>query len=72
MLSSPEKVQNKKGLDPKKHGVIVVSGARKGLLLPDLDGVDTVDDQISIASAKAGIHMGDEIELYRFEVRRHK
>jgi len=72
VLSSPEKIQSKNELDPKKYGVIVVSGTKKGLLLPDLDGVDTVDDQISIASTKAGIYMGDDIELYRFEVRRHK
>ena len=72
VLSAPEKVQSKKELDSKKYGVIVVSGTRKGLLLPDLDGVDTVDDQISIASTKAGIYMDDDIELYRFEVRRHK
>ena len=72
VLSAPEKIQSKKELDPKKYGVIVVSGARKGLLLPDLDGVDTVDDQVSIASTKAGIYMGDDIELYRFEVRRHR
>lgn len=71
VLSSPEKIQSKKELDPKKYGVIVVSGTRKGLLLPDLDGVNTVDDQISIASTKAGIYMGDEIELFRFKVRRH-
>ena len=72
VLSAPEKVQSKKELGPKKYGVIVVSGNRKGLLLPDLDGVDTVDDQISIASAKAGIYIGDDIELYRFEVRRYR
>lgn len=72
VLSAPEKVQSKKELDPKKYGVIVVSGTRRGLLLPDLDGVDTVDDQVSIASAKAGINKGEDIELYRFEVRRHK
>jgi AmmeMemoRadiSam system protein A len=72
VLSEPEKVQSKKELDPKKYGIIVVSGSRKGLLLPDLDGVDTVDDQISIASAKAGIYIGDDIELYRFEVRRYR
>ncbi len=72
VLSAPEKVKSKKELDPKKFGVIVISGTKKGLLLPDLEGVDTVDDQISIASAKAGIYMGDEIELYSFEVRRHR
>lgn len=72
ILSTPEKVASKKELDPKKYGVIVKSSDRKGLLLPDLEGVDTVDDQISIASMKAGIYMGDEIELYRFEVKRYR
>jgi len=42
------------------------------LLLPDLEGVDTVDEQISIASMKAGIHPSEAIELYRFEVKRYK
>ena len=50
----------------------MVSGDRKGLLLPDLEGVDTVDDQISIVSMKAGIYLGEDIELYRFEVKRYK
>ncbi|UCH45454.1 MAG: AmmeMemoRadiSam system protein A [Nitrospiraceae bacterium] len=72
ILSTPEKLASKKELDPKKYGVIVKSSDRKGLLLPDLEGVDTVDDQISIASMKAGIYMGDEIELYRFEVKRYR
>jgi AmmeMemoRadiSam system protein A len=72
VLSSPEKVHSKKELDPRKYGVIVKSGDQRGLLLPDLEGVDTVDEQISIASSKAGIYIGDDIELYRFEVRRHK
>lgn len=72
VLSEPEKIQSKKELDPKKYGVIIKSGERKGLLLPDLEGVDTVDEQISIASMKAGIYVGEEIELYRFEVKRYK
>jgi len=72
VLSEPEKVANKKDLDPKKYGVIVQSGRRRGLLLPDLEGVETVDEQVSIASMKAGIYLGDEIELYRFEVKRYK
>jgi len=72
VLTSPEKVANKKELDPQKYGVIVKSGERKGLLLPDLEGVDTVDEQISIASMKAGIHPSKEMELYRFEVKRYK
>lgn len=72
VLTSPEKVADKKELDPKKYGVIVKSSERRGLLLPDLEGVDTVDEQISIASMKAGIHPSEKIELYRFEVKRYK
>ena len=72
ILAEPEKINSKNELDPKKYGVIVKSGKRKGLLLPDLEGVDTADDQVSIASMKAGIFIGEEIELYRFEVKRYK
>ncbi len=72
VLSEPEKVNSKKELDTRKFGVIVKSGERKGLLLPDLEGVDTVDDQIGIASMKAGIYLEENIELYRFEVKRYK
>ena len=72
VLSEPEKVKSKKDLDPKKYGVIVKSGDRKGLLLPDLGGVDTVDEQVRIASMKAGIYLGEDNELYRFEVKRYK
>lgn len=72
VLSEPEKVKNKKELDAKKYGVIVKSGNRQGLLLPDLEGVDTVDEQISIAAMKAGIYRGEDMELYRFEVKRYK
>jgi AmmeMemoRadiSam system protein A len=72
VLSEPEKISNKNYLDPKKYGVIVKSGERRGLLLPDLEGVDTIDEQVSIASMKAGIFLGEPIELYRFEVKRYK
>jgi AmmeMemoRadiSam system protein A len=72
VLSEPEKVASKNDLDPKRYGVIVKSGHRKGLLLPDLEGVNTVNEQISIASMKAGIYLGEKIELYRFEVKRYK
>lgn len=72
VLTEPEKIKSKKELNPRKYGVIVKSGERKGLLLPDLEGVDTVDEQVSIASMKAGIYVGEDIELYRFEVKRYK
>jgi hypothetical protein len=72
VLSAPEKVAGKEDLDPGKYGVIVKSGELKGLLLPDLEGVDTVDKQVSIAAMKAGIAGSEDIELYRFEVKRYK
>ena len=72
VLSAPEKVAGKEDLDPKKYGVIVKSGDYKGLLLPDLEGVDTVDAQVNIAAMKAGIPLSEDIELYRFEVKRYK
>jgi AMMECR1 domain-containing protein len=58
-------------LDVKKWGVIVSKGGRRGVLLPDLDGVDTVDAQIEIASRKAGIYGADGVTLERFSVRRY-
>lgn len=72
VLSEPEKVSDRTELDPKKYGVIVKKGERKGLLLPDLEGVNTVDEQINIALMKAGILPDEDFELYRFEVKRYK
>lgn len=72
VLMPPEKVSGSEALDPKKYGVIVQSGDLKGLLLPDLEGVDTVNEQLSIAAMKAGIMPGEDIEIYRFEVKRYK
>ena len=57
----------------KRYGVIVTKGWRRGLLLPDLDGVDTVEDQVSIACRKAGLSPDEPgIRLQRFEVVRHE
>ena len=72
VLSAPEKISGPEELDPKHYGVIVTSGRKRGLLLPDLDGVDTVEQQISIAKRKAGIGPYEKISLERFEVVRHK
>jgi hypothetical protein len=72
VLSEPEKIAGPEGLDPKRYGVIVKSGMRKGLLLPDIEGVDTVQEQIDIARSKAGIYADEPVELYRFEVKRYK
>lgn len=72
VLSPPEKVDDRTGLDPKRYGVIVKKGNRRGLLLPDLEGIDSVSEQIRIASLKAGIYEDEGLELYRFEVKRYK
>ena len=71
VLSEPEKISSRDELDVKRYGVIVSSGGRRGLLLPDLDGVDTVDEQVEIAMKKGGISPRDRITLERFEVIRH-
>jgi MEMO1 family protein len=72
VLTSPEPVSGKEELDPRKYGVIVEAGYRRGLLLPDLEGVDTVDYQIEICRQKAGIGPDEPVKLYRFEVKRYK
>ncbi len=72
ILSEPEPVRDTSQLDPKKYGVIVESGFRRGLLLPDLEGVDSVEEQISICRLKAGIGADEPVNLYRFQVRRFK
>lgn len=72
ILSAPEKVNHLNELDPKKYGIIVISGIKKGLLLPDLEGVNTVEEQINIAKMKAGIDYEEHIDIYRFDVRRYK
>ena len=71
VLSAPERIGSKAELDVKKYGVIVSSGGRRGLLLPDLDGVDTVEEQVDIARRKGGIPAGAPLTLERFEVVRH-
>lgn len=71
VLGEPEDIASKDELDVKRYGVIVTSGRKRGLLLPDLDGVDTVDQQVDIARQKAGIHSFERYSLQRFEVIRH-
>jgi hypothetical protein len=71
VLTAPEQVKDMKDLDPKRYGVIVQAGRCRGLLLPDLEGVDTVEEQVGIAMQKAGIRPGTPITLFRFEVKRY-
>jgi len=71
VLSPPEPISGADELDPKKYGVIVQKGGRKGLLLPDLEGVDTVEKQLSIALEKAGIMPEENYQISRFLVTRY-
>jgi AmmeMemoRadiSam system protein A len=73
VLCSPEPVEDLNELDPRRYGVIVSKGLRRGLLLPDLEGVDTVEQQLGIAMQKAGIGPDEaDVEVQRFEVKRYK
>jgi AmmeMemoRadiSam system protein A len=72
VLREPEPIGGLEELDPKKYGVIVACGGRRGLLLPDLEGVDTAEYQVEIACRKAHIRSGEAKVLYRFEVARYK
>ena len=72
VLTTPETIDSTDLLDPKKYGVIVSKDTRRGLLLPDLEGVNTVEDQKKKKKRKAGILPNEEVSLQRFEVIRHK
>ncbi len=72
VLTEPESIKDSSLLDPKKYGVIVENGLKKGVLLPDLDGIDTIEEQIAIAKSKADIKKNENVTLKRFEVIRHK
>ncbi|HZK18437.1 MAG TPA: AmmeMemoRadiSam system protein A [Clostridia bacterium] len=72
VLGEPEPVKDVSGLDPKNYGVIVRKGFRSGLLLPNIEGVDTVEMQLGIACQKAGINPYDDYKIERFKVTRYK
>jgi len=74
ILGEPEPVGSIAELDPKRYGVIVQSKTdpwRRGLLLPDLEGVDSAEEQVAIARKKAWLRPGDPVQLYRFQVDRY-
>jgi AmmeMemoRadiSam system protein A len=72
ILSPPEPIGGMDELDVERYGVIVSSSGRRGLLLPNLDGVDTVEQQVAIARQKGGIREDEAFTLERFEVVRHE
>lgn len=73
VLSSPEVIKDKSQLDHRKYGVIVSQGRgiRRGVLLPDLPGVGSVDQQLTIAAQKAGITSMNDVVIERFTVDRY-
>lgn len=72
VLGTPEPANSIDDLDVKRYGVIVTSGYKRGLLLPDLEGVDTPEQQLEIALSKAGIDKNENYSMERFEVIRHR
>lgn len=72
VLGGAELIQSMQNLDPVRYGVIVRQGHKTGLLLPDLEGIDTAEEQVKIAKRKAGIATDKGIELFRFEVIRYE
>ncbi|PKL75668.1 MAG: AMMECR1 domain-containing protein [Candidatus Melainabacteria bacterium HGW-Melainabacteria-1] len=72
VLHPPEQIFSVEALDPKRYGVIVASRGRRGLLLPDLEGIDTVQEQVRHAMAKGGIQPTEPVELYRFQVDKYE
>ena len=71
VLGDTERISSPRELDVERYGVIVTKGSRRGLLLPDLEGVDTVEQQIDIARQKGGISSRERYTLERFKVVRH-
>ena len=72
IMGEIEEVDSIEELDPKRYGVIVSKGFRRGLLLPNLEGIDTAEKQVYIALQKAGISPREKYKLERFEVVRHQ
>jgi len=70
ILSEPEHVRDKTELSPGKYGILVKGGHQTGLLLPDLEGIETAEKQLNIAKRKAGLKEDAEVEIYRFTVSR--
>jgi MEMO1 family protein len=71
ILRETQPIDSMEELDPKRFGVIVSKEARRGLLLPNLHGIDTPDQQVEIALQKAGIAPDEKYTMERFEVIRH-
>ncbi len=67
-----EAVKDLTELEPRLYGVLVEADGRRGVLLPDLPGVDTAEQQLAIAVSKAGLPPEARVQLHRFRVRRFR
>ena len=68
LLMPLEEISDESALDPHRYGVVVVAGHKRGLLLPNVDGIDTVAEQIKVARQKGRIGANEDYKLARFEV----
>ncbi|MFA5349397.1 MAG: AmmeMemoRadiSam system protein A [Candidatus Paceibacterota bacterium] len=72
ILDRPEMIKDIEELNPKKYGILVQSSNKSGLLLPDLEGINSIDQQIEIAARKAGIDLkNEEIAIYKFLAKKY-
>ena len=72
VLSAPEPVTDVARLDHRRYGVIARAGARHGVLLPDIEYINSVQEQLATVRLKAGIEPDEVVELFRFEVTRYR
>lgn len=72
VLYPPEPIKSEAELDPKRYGVIVQRGRQRGLLLPDIEGIDDVKTQLWYARRKAGLGDSEPVELFRFRVEKYE
>ena len=71
VLGPIEDIDSEQALDPHRYGVVVSGGGKRGVLLPNLEDIDTVEMQIRVAKHKAGINRFRPVKLQRFEVTRY-
>jgi AmmeMemoRadiSam system protein A len=72
VLSPCESVRARPELDPQRYGIVLVAGQRRSVLLPGIEGVATLDEQLALARTKAAVSADEPVELFRFEVTRYQ
>jgi AmmeMemoRadiSam system protein A len=72
VLGPCQPVTHLSDLDPRRYGLLLCMGERRSVLLPDIEGIDSVKDQIEAAREKAGISADQTVDMFRFEVERYR